>query len=1546
MLKHLTFLLTLTGLILGIMDSAAGADRWGRPKEPFVNWENPHVHPLDITPDGSKLLAVNTADNRLMVFSLGGGTPVLSVSIPVGLDPITVRAFSNTQAWVINRISNDITVVDLSANRVTAVLNTDVEPQDVVFAGSPQKAFVSCQKPNVVDIFDPSNLSAAKQSIFVNGKNPRAMAVSADGTKVYCAFFNAGNGTTCVTGGKANPFEVDLVRRPEGPYGGVNVPPNSGKNIVPPLNPANPPPPAASMIVRRNAAGRWLDDNNGDWSIFISGSLSAIGGPGGRVAGWDLPQRAVAVINTSTLAVTYQSRIMNLLMAVAVQPGTGNVTAVGTDATNQIRWEPNVDGKFIRVNLASFTPGGPTTITDLNPHLNYTTSNIPIAQRQLSIGDPRGIAWNSTGTQAWVTGMGSNNVILISGSGTRLGIINVGQGPTGVVYKAATNRVYVLNKFDGSISMIDAQANVELARVPFFDPTPAVIKNGRPFLYNTQLTSGLGQISCASCHVDGRTDGLAWDLGNPAGSPVTITGTDDTTGQLVTVQTTPMKGPLLTMTLQDDMNVPVMHWSGDRPELSRFAGAFQTLQGADAPLSTASVNAMEDFLATIHIPPNPNRNLDNTYATSVAIPGPNNTINRVGNALAGSVEFVTDGCNNCHFGDMARSDLIRQGGEFGLNQMRRSPTWRNFNERAGLWFQSADGSNMGFGYQQDGTFDSTHNQTRTDNMMAFMYSVNGRFPSPNKNLDETTMSRDTHAAVGTQLLFSSSATGPQDGVLTELVTLAEHGEIGLVAKAEVNGAMRGYAYVGDGIFQSDQRSEQDTLATVRALPNVLFTAVPAGSEIRIGIDEDLDGTFDGDQTTPLGSTAVVRSGTNIAAHGIATQSSDYAPQFVASAAIDGSSNTFSHTASGDHFPWWNLTLDNTYAIDHITLVNRAGFESRLRDISVYFYDAAGNPIYRSHFLNRDNRLLDPSQITLDLVGALNVPINAKSLRIFRTPDYFLRAFDLPATTNNDETDVLTLAEVQVFGAASPNNNFILGSIPRPLPGGTFEDLVETGTYAYDPTGTPWTFTGQSGITGNSSGFTSSNSAAPEGTQVAFLQNKGSFSQTVTLNGGTYRLNFYAAQRAGDSVPQSLMVVIDGSSVGTFTPAATSYSTFQTNTFRLGAGPHTFAFAGLGVNPNGTPSTDTTVFVDDITIAQVAPPVISSIPAQTTTRGIAVTLQVHASDPAGKALTYSASGLPTGLAINSSSGLVSGTVSSTAAASSTAQIIVSDGTLSATATFAWLTTAPVAPSITSPGAQSSLAGSAVSLQVSASGLNGLPITFAASGLPAGLSISPTGLISGTVSASASAANNVTVTVHDSLSSASVSFAWSVSTIASLPLTGIDIGAPGKAGSNSFSGGVYTVTGGGADLGNTSDQCHFVGETFTGDGQIIARVTSQTNTGPAAKAGVMFRETSNANSRFAAMLLTPYNGFNFEGRDTTGGGAGLATANSYTPPNNWVRVVRSGSQFSGYISSDGVNWTLVGVDTNPMATSVQVGLVVTSHDNTVTGTATFDNVQIKP
>jgi YVTN family beta-propeller protein len=97
----------------------------------FVNFESAHVHPIVLTPDNTKLLAVNTPDNRLVVFDLTGVAPVRTLQIPVGLEPVAVAARSDTEAWVVNHVSDDVSVVDLATGNVRATLRVGDEPYDV-----------------------------------------------------------------------------------------------------------------------------------------------------------------------------------------------------------------------------------------------------------------------------------------------------------------------------------------------------------------------------------------------------------------------------------------------------------------------------------------------------------------------------------------------------------------------------------------------------------------------------------------------------------------------------------------------------------------------------------------------------------------------------------------------------------------------------------------------------------------------------------------------------------------------------------------------------------------------------------------------------------------------------------------------------------------------------------------------------------------------------------------------------------------------------------------------------------------------------------------------------------------------------------------------------------------------------------------------------------------------------------------------------------------------------------------------------------------------
>jgi regulation of enolase protein 1 (concanavalin A-like superfamily) len=120
-----------------------------------------------------------------------------------------------------------------------------------------------------------------------------------------------------------------------------------------------------------------------------------------------------------------------------------------------------------------------------------------------------------------------------------------------------------------------------------------------------------------------------------------------------------------------------------------------------------------------------------------------------------------------------------------------------------------------------------------------------------------------------------------------------------------------------------------------------------------------------------------------------------------------------------------------------------------------------------------------------------------------------------------------------------------------------------------------------------------------------------------------------------------------------------------------------------------------------------------------------------------------------------------------------------------------------------------------------------------------------------------------------------------------------------------------------------------------------VTSLQNTSPWAKGGVMIRQSLTADSMHAMMDVTPGNGAEFSSRATSGGSTSVTARSNATAP-YWVKLVRSGNTFTGYVSSDGTSWEPVGSSTVKMTETVYVGLVECSHSS-APGTATFDNVK---
>ena len=221
------------------------------------------------------------------------------------------------------------------------------------------------------------------------------------------------------------------------------------------------------------------------------------------------------------------------------------------------------------------------------------------------------------------------------------------------------------------------------------------------------------------------------------------------------------------------------------------------------------------------------------------------------------------------------------------------------------------------------------------------------------------------------------------------------------------------------------------------------------------------------------------------------------------------------------------------------------------------------------------------------------------------------------------------------------------------------------------------------------------------------------------------------------------------------------------------------------------------------------------------------------------------------------------------------------------------------------------------------------------------LTDSGLTSGTTYTYQVAAFDAAVPANVSAPTAALSVATAQSPSS---LNGADIGGVTAKGSSSVSGSTYTLKGSGVDIWGTADSFQFDSQTFTGDGSITARVISETNTDPWAKAGVMFRETLTAGSSFAAIFIPYQNPAALEARIGTGASAASTKTAQIRSPPYWVRLTRVGDVFTGSISPDSTTWTIVGTYRVPMKAQLSIGLAVTSHANGKLNTAVFDNVSI--
>jgi hypothetical protein len=584
------------------------------------------------------------------------------------------------------------------------------------------------------------------------------------------------------------------------------------------------------LIVQR-VGGNWIDDGGPGpspkvWNAFVPYSLADVG---------------IEVLSTSTgdslrVAAGVGTNIFNL----AVGPG-GTIYATNTEADNRTRFEPNLTGRFLR-NRVTLIQGGSVTPVHLNGHIDYGVSPGPLSERQLSLAEPMDIVAEAAGSKVYVAAMGSGLVGVLDAAG---GVTNriptsaeadpSGQGPTGLALDAARHRLYVLNRFTNSISVLDTESETFLARSPLrFDPSGPEIRDGRKFLYGARDLSAHGDLACASCHIGGNMDNIAWDLGDPEGAKAPVPP-----GQLLPGLRpfNPMKGPMTTQSLRGLSGTQPFHWRGDRPDFARFNPAFVSLLGAPDSLSTAEMQQYNEFIMTVAYPPNPNRNLDNSLPDPSAGPSP----------ARGEIEFDTKPhdagpCSRCHAFPTGTNGQIIPAVLLQESQQFKVPQLRNLYEKSG--FTDGPGTvRRGFGFLHDGSM---------DNLFDFLHLPVFNFASDGerRDLEAFLLSFDTGvpASVGREITIGGSTKG-LPGTTALLDSLYEEADLGgcdLVAHGYIEGGNRGYVYAGGRRFRSDYLPEGEVDAdSLRGLAQdggeITYLAVPAGSGQRMGYDRDRDG---------------------------------------------------------------------------------------------------------------------------------------------------------------------------------------------------------------------------------------------------------------------------------------------------------------------------------------------------------------------------------------------------------------------------------------------------------------------------------------------------------------------------------------------------------------------------------------------------------------------------------------------------------------------------------------------------------------------------------
>ncbi len=612
-MRRTLFRLSLSfGLCLATMAAVVGSPARAQGRTDYMNVESPHVHPLEVVRIGGYdyILVCNTADGTVEILDTNEMIPPASrrlARVRVGQEPVSVRFNANLgRFYTANFLGDSVSVVNITAPSGPTSLAVQLE--QTTFVGD-----------------EPLDIS------FVD---------------------NAGTPTVIITHMSLDAF---------GWRDAVTLAP-----VIPGLSERL----AATLAVGTTTFA--LKEPR--TTLVNNQALYILGGKGGNTAAYDFD---IWLVNLATSAFQGISGVgtTNFNMALA---SNGDLFVVAQDALNRVlQPEPVVAAACTGFSPSILTwiqnpvSATPTILTrDLNAMAPAGGCN-PVA-KNMALTQPTDLALlESSGTvqKVFVSAISSDRIgVFVPNSATPiswprttinvtpLGAASPKAGPVALALKAANlgvstdpgQRLYVLNRFDYSVTIIDPVAEIVVGGIPLaVDPRPAHVLAGQHFLYDAEQ-SGNGFSACSTCHPYGRTDGLIWDLGSP-GQPQSAFGLNfadglvefDMSGNQVFGQLldnlnngfSDDKGFMMTQSLQGLLNFEVRlldrgftsnapyYWRGTRFDFPDFNGGFQNLMLGPG-LSQPDMDAYQEFINTIHYPPNPQQPKDRVFSGTVgATPG-------------------------------------------------------------------------------------------------------------------------------------------------------------------------------------------------------------------------------------------------------------------------------------------------------------------------------------------------------------------------------------------------------------------------------------------------------------------------------------------------------------------------------------------------------------------------------------------------------------------------------------------------------------------------------------------------------------------------------------------------------------------------------------------------------------------------------------------------------------------------------------------------------------------------------------------------------------